>query len=142
MDESQNLDEIAGTGETARLMELLRTVVRMLGYTNRDVVRRAGLHQVTAAKYFRGEGEPKLDFVLAVLRAIELQPWEFFDLAYPERGEPSEAGRTIRRLLTQFTPAATRPAEKPPLPGRELEEMLDELREELRREIRALAEKS
>ena len=142
MDESQTLDETAWTGETARLMELLRTVVRMLGYTNRDVARRAGLHQVTAAKYFRGEGEPKLDFVLAVLRAIELQPWEFFDFAYPERGEPSEAGRTVRRLLSQFTPAATRLAEKPPLPGRELEGMLDELREELRREIRALAEKS
>ena len=142
MDEGQNVDEIDEKGETARLMELLRTVVRLLGYTNRDVVRRAGLHQVTAAKYFRGEGEPKLDFVLAVLRAIELQPWEFFDFAYPERGEPSEAGRTIRRLLTQFTPAATRPAERPPLPGRELEGMLEELREELRREIRALAEKS
>jgi DNA-binding phage protein len=138
MDESQNLDEIAGNGETARLMDLLRTLVRMLGYTNRDVARRAGLHQVTAAKYFRGEGEPKLDFVLAVLRAIELQPWEFFDFAYPERGEPSEAGQRIRRLLTQFTPAAARPAEKPPLQGRELEEML----EELRREIRALAGKS
>lgn len=138
MDESQNLDEIAVKGEMARLMELLRTVVRMLGYTNRDVARRAGLHQVTAAKYFRGEGEPRLDFVLAVLRAIELQPWEFFDFAYPERGEPSEAGRTLRRLLSQFTPAASRPEEKPPLQGRELEEML----EELRREIRALAGKS
>jgi DNA-binding phage protein len=142
MDESQNVEELDEKGETARLMELLRTVVRMLGYTNRDVARRGGLHQVTAAKYFRGEGEPKLDFVLAVLRAIELQPWEFFDFAYPERGEPSAAGRTVRRLLTQFTPASTRPAEKPPLQGRELEEMLDELREELRREIRALAAKS
>lgn len=138
MDESQNLDEMAGSGETARLMELLRTIVRLLGYTNRDVARRAGLHQVTAAKYFRGEGEPRLDFVLDVLKAIELQPWEFFDFAYPDRGEPSEAGRRVRRLLSQFTPAAARPAEKPPLQGRELEEML----EELRREIRALGGKS
>lgn len=138
MDESQELDEMAVKGETARLMELLRTVVRMLGYTNRDVARRGGLHQVTAAKYFRGEGEPRLDFVLAVLRAIELQPWEFFEFAYPERGEPSEAGRRVRRLLSQFTPAVTRPAEKPPLQGRELEEML----EDLRREIRALGGKS
>ena len=138
MDESQSLDEMAGNGETARLMDLLRTLVRMLGYTNRDVARRAGLHQVTAAKYFRGEGDPKLDFVLAVLKAIELQPWEFFDFAYPERGEPSAAGRRVQRLLTQFTPAAARPAEKPPLQGRELEEML----EELRSEIRALGGKS
>lgn len=137
MGESQNLDEMAGNGETARLMDLLRTIVRMLGYTNRDVARRAGLHQVTAAKYFRGEGEPRLDFVLAVLKAIELQPWEFFDFAYPERGEPSEAGRRVRHLLSQFTPAVTRPAEKPLLREREVEEML----EELRREIRALAGK-
>ena len=116
------------------MMELLRTVVRLLGYTNRDVARRAGLHLVTAAKYFRGEGEPRLDFVLAVLRAIELEPWEFFEFAYPERGEPSAAGRKVRRLLSQFTPAVNRPEEKPPLQGRELEEML----EELKREIRAI----
>lgn len=136
MDKSQDLDEMAVKGETARLMELLRTVVRLLGYTNRDVARRAGLHQVTAAKYFRGEGEPRLDFVLAVLKAIELQPWEFFDFAYPERGEPSEAGRRVRNLLSQFTPVIAR--EKPPLQGRELEELL----EKLQRELRALSGKS
>src|SRR6188508_711436 len=112
MTERQNVDSSAVQGETARLVELLRTVVRMLGYTNRDVVRRAGLHAVTAAKVFRGDTEPRLEFVLAVLKAVGLEPWEFFDLAYAERGEPSEAGQTLRRLLSQFTPTSPRPAEK------------------------------
>jgi transcriptional regulator with XRE-family HTH domain len=136
MSETQDSDQSGVQGESARLMELLRTIVRMLGYTNRDVERRAGLNHATAVKYFRGEGEPRLEFLLAVVKAIGLEPWEFFDLAYSERGKPSESGQTLRRLLSQFVPA--RPAEKPPLSAQDLEEML----EELQREVRALAEKS
>ena len=124
--------------EMARLMELLRTIVRLLGYTNRDVERRAGLNHATAVRNFRGEGEPKLEFLLAVLKAIGLEYWEFFEIAYPERREPSASGRKLQRLLSQFVPGAARPVEKPPLPPHELESML----EEMRRDIRALVEKA
>ncbi|HWM92901.1 MAG TPA: hypothetical protein VN493_19210 [Thermoanaerobaculia bacterium] len=113
-------------------MELLRTIVRMLGFTNREIERRANLNHATSVKYFRGEGEPKLDFVLAVVRAIGLEYWEFFELAYPERGQPSVSGQRLRRLLNQF------PRAEPAAPARHLEEMI----EELRREVRALTEKS
>jgi transcriptional regulator with XRE-family HTH domain len=137
MTESQEVDQKAVQEEMQRLMELLRTIVRMLGYTNRDVERRAGLNHATAVRYFRGEGEPKLEFVLAVARAVGLEYWEFFDIAYPERREPSAAGQQLRRLLHQFVPASARPADKPALQGEELEAML----QEMQRGIQALLEK-
>lgn len=137
MSESENMDQSGVPEEMARLMELLRTIVRLLGYTNRDVERRAGLNHATAVRNFRGEGEPKLEFLLAVVKAIGLEYWEFFELAYPERQEPSASAQRLQRLLSQFVPAAARPAEKPPA-QQELEEML----EEMRRDIRSLLDKA
>src|SRR5215210_29127 len=136
MSKAPEEDQNSVPGEMARLMELLRTIVRMLGFTNRDVERRAGLNHATAVRYFRGEGEPKLEFVLGVVKAIGLEYWEFFELAYPERSQPSASGQKLRRLLDQLVPSRT-PAE-PSLRGKELEEMIDELR----REVRALTEKA
>jgi len=133
MSETQEVDQKGGQEEMARLMELLRTIVRLLGYTNRDVERRAGISHATAMRYFSGEGEPKLEFLLAVVRAVGLEYWEFFDLAYPERKEPSASGQKLRRLLAQFLPSSPPPEEKPPLQPADLEAML--------REIRALVEK-
>ena|SRR5687768_11884802 len=138
MSEIEEVDQNGAQEEMARLMELLRTIVRLLGFTNRDVERRAGLNHATAVRNFRGEGEPKLEFVLAVVKAIGLEYREFFELAYPERREPSDSGLKLRRLLSQFAPAAARPAEKPPLQPQELEERL----EEIRRDIRTLVEKA
>ena len=136
MNETSEVDQGEVHGEMVRLMELLRTIVRMLGYTNRDVERRAGLNHATAVRYFRGEGEPKLEFVLAVAKAIGLDYWEFFDIAYPQRQEPSAGGQRLRRLLHQLVPSS-KPAEKPALQGKELEELL----EEMRRNLQALVEK-
>src|SRR5688572_27821134 len=138
MNETQEMDQRSGQEEMARLMELLRTIVRLLGFTNRDVERRAGLNHATAVRNFRGEGEPKLEFLLAVVKAIGLEYREFFELAYPDRKEPSASGQKLQRLLSQFVPASARPAEKPPLQPQELEEVL----EEMRRDIRALVEKA
>ena len=132
MNESPQVDQAVIAGEMARLMELLRTIVRMLGYTNRDVERRAGLNHATAVRYFRGEGEPKLEFVLAVVSAIGLEHWEFFDIAYPQRQERSAQGQRLRRLLNQLVPSSVKPAEKPALQGKEMEAMLEEMRNSLR----------
>lgn len=136
MNETSDVDQSEVHAEMVRLMELLRTIVRMLGYTNRDVERRAGLNHATAVRYFRGEGEPKVEFVLAVAKAIGLDYWEFFDIAYPQRQEPSAGGQRLRRLLHQLVPSA-KPAEKPPLQGKELAEVL----EEMRRNLQALVDK-
>lgn len=138
MSQIEDVDQNGAQEEMARLMELLRTIVRLLGFTNRDVERRAGLNHATAVRNFRGEGEPKLEFLLAVVKAIGLEYREFFEIAYSERTEPSASGQKLRRLLSQFVPASAQPAEKPPLAPQELEEML----EEMRRDIRSLLDKA
>ncbi|HEX5715106.1 MAG TPA: hypothetical protein VF179_03035, partial [Thermoanaerobaculia bacterium] len=131
MSKTPEVDQIGAQEEMARLMELLRTIVRLLGFTNRDVERRAGLNHATAVRNFRGEGEPKLEFLLAVVKAIGLEYREFFELAYPDRKEPSASGQKLQRLLSQLVPATARPAEKPPLQPQELEEMLEEMRRDI-----------
>jgi transcriptional regulator with XRE-family HTH domain len=120
--------------EAQRLIEVLRTLVRMLGYTNRDVERRANLNHATATKYFRGEGEPRLEFVLSVVHAIGLEYWEFFELAYGQRTAPSAAGVQLRRMLERLVPSASRLPEEVPVRKLDVEKML----EDLRREVRAL----
>jgi AcrR family transcriptional regulator len=117
-------------------MELLRTIVRLLGHTNRDVERRANLNHATAVRYFRGEGEPKLEFLLGVLRAIGLEYWEFFEIAYPQRSQPSAAGQKLQRLLAQLFPGSARLAPTAPPESDELDKRF----EEVRREVRAMLE--
>lgn len=70
-------------------------------------------------------------------KAIGLEYWEFFDIAYPQRQEPSASGQRLRRLLNQLVPSSAKPAEKPPLQGKELEALL----EEMRRNLQALVER-
>ena len=126
MPETPPVDQNEVKAETERLMELLRTIVRMLGYSNREIERGTGLTHGTTVRYFRGE-EPKLEFVLAVAKAIGLEYWEFFDIAYPRGGEPSPSGEKLRRLLNQFIPQQPKPADKPQLEGKDFEAMLEEI---------------
>jgi transcriptional regulator with XRE-family HTH domain len=129
-------------GEVRRLTDLLRTLVRLLGYTNRDVERRANLNHATAVRYFRGEGEPRLEFILAVVKAIGLEYWEFFELAYAQRPPESAAGKKLRRMLERLLPGpvparpAAAPAEPPqeaaPLRRSEMEALLADFRREMR----------
>lgn len=137
MSESQEQDQNSVRDEISRLMELLRTIVRLLGYTNRDVERRANINHATAVRYFRGEGEPKLEFLLGALGAIGLEPWEFFALAYPEREQTSAAYQKLQRLVAQLVPAAPRPPQAAPAEPAEP----DWKTKELEREIRAMVEK-
>lgn len=136
MSESQELDQGSVQEEMSRLMELLRTIVRLLGYTNREVERRANLNHATAVRYFRGEGEPKIEFLLGVLRAIGLEYWEFFSLAYPGREGSSAAYQKLQRLLEQLVPASARISQAARPEAAEIDGKL----EELRREVRAMME--
>jgi transcriptional regulator with XRE-family HTH domain len=139
MSEGQELDQSSMQGEVARLMELLRTIVRLLGYTNREVERRANFNHATAVRYFSGEGEPKVEFLLGVLRAIGLEEWEFFALAYPEREETSATYKKLQRLVAQLVPATpARPPQAAPAVPAEPEWKT----EQMEREIRDMVEKA
>jgi hypothetical protein len=106
--------------EVRRLLELLRTLMRMLAFSNREVERRMELNHSTLSRVFGGVVEAKLELVLGVARAIGLEYDEFFALAYPDRraaAAESPAARKIHSMLQDLRPSGfSAPArqEEPP----------------------------
>jgi transcriptional regulator with XRE-family HTH domain len=122
--------------EVDRLLNVLRTSIRLLGLTNREIERRLGLTPSYVSRIFSGTIELKVEHVLAIARAMGLEPWEFFELAYPRRSEPpTESFRSIRTLLRDMQPPAP-PA--PPAPGLTAEEIDQKIQESVRRALREL----
>ena len=130
--------------ETRRLMELFGTLSRLLGYSNREIERRAGLTHSWASKVFMGEAEPKVDLLLKVIEAIGLDYGEFFELAYGDRRKrPTEAAQRIRRMLEGLQPSPLfgtpeAPARKEEGAPDSWEEMEKKLEERLRKFLQQL----
>lgn len=128
--------------ETRRLMELVRFLARTLGFNNSALARRANVPLATLVRYFKGEGEPKVEFLLSLVRTMGLEVREFFELAYPDSGGQTPARRKIDKILTQIQPGRLleappprlKPEPKPdaPLQREDIERMLDELRRDVR----------
>jgi transcriptional regulator with XRE-family HTH domain len=135
--------------EVRRLLELLRTLMRMLGFSNREVERRMGVNHGSVSRVFNGVIEAKLELVLGAVRAIGLEYDEFFSFAYPELRPPeteSPAARKIRSMLEDLRPLGRRPAFPVPQPeeavpaGRPEPLNREELFEELKRAVREIME--
>lgn len=107
--------------EVQRLVELLRMVIRTFG-TNREVERKLGMRPGYLSRIFGGAVELRMEHVLAVCRALDVAPGEFFTLAFPTGPEPvTEAGsKMFARLRPKGGQASLPqipqpPASKPPI---------------------------
>ncbi len=89
--------------EVARIRELLRTVVRVAGVSNREMERQLGQSPGYLSRLFAGTIEIKLRHVLEILRLVKVEPAEFFHLVYPRPGVSSATGRRAREVLTLFS---------------------------------------
>jgi transcriptional regulator with XRE-family HTH domain len=109
-------------------LNVLRTSIRLLGLTNREIERRLGLTPSYISRLFAGAIELKVEHVVAISRAMGLQPWEFFELAYPRRSDPpSEPFRAIRNLLREMQPSPESEAPQPvALTSAEIEEKIQQ----------------
>lgn len=128
--------------EAMQLMELIRFLARTLGFNNAKLSRRAKVPLATLVRYFKGEGEPKLEFLLSMVRTLGLDIREFFELAYPAPEGSSEARLKLERILRQIQPG--RLVEAKPMPKAEakpeatsfsredVEKMMDDLRRDMR----------
>ena len=101
--------------ETQRLVSLLKVCLKILGVTNRDVARRMGMSPSYISKLFSGASELRLDHVIRICRAADLNPAEFFALAYPRQpAGASPAASKLREMLQSLQPpppSSPRPAE-------------------------------
>ena len=119
--------------EILRILDLLRTLIRILGLSNREIERRAGFSPSYLSRLFGNYLELKYEHVLEISRALGITPREFFELAYPDSAEaPTESMKRIRNVLQNMQPS--RPVEAPPkpAPGLSAEEVERKIQEALR----------
>jgi hypothetical protein len=91
--------------EIKRLLNVLRTAMKILDITNREVEKKLGLSYGYLSRLFAGAIELKIEHVLDVCGAIGLRPAEFFHLAYPRVQVPgTPAAARLRDVLQGFQP--------------------------------------
>lgn len=126
--------------EVDRLITILRTSIRLLGLSNREIERRLGLTPSYVSRIFAGNIELKAEHIFAIARAMGLQPWEIFELAYPRRSDaPTESFQTIRNLLRSMQPPeppAPLPV-APPISEQEIDQKVEQSVRRILREMRS-----
>jgi AcrR family transcriptional regulator len=143
-DQDQAVDSPAHA-EAMQLMELIRFLARTLGFNNAKLSRRAKVPLATLVRYFKGEGEPKLEFLLSMVRTLGLDIREFFELAYPAPAAPTDARKKLDRILRQIQPTRLEipPPPKPEpasLSRADVEKMMEDLRRDMREIVTTRAE--
>lgn len=97
--------------EVHRLINILRTAMRILGVSNRDVERALGMSPSYLSRVFSGGIELKAEHLILIPRAMGLEPAEFFHLAYPPRRSTtaSRASDQLQQALRDLQPTAPEP---------------------------------
>lgn len=133
--------------ETRRLMDLLQMLARSLGFSNAALARRANVSLASLMRYFKGDAEPRFEFVIAVVWALGLRLREFFELAYPQPEAPTPARKRIEKLLGPILPGKSLESPPPSAPEPQPEaaplhrEDIERMLEDLRRDVREIMEK-
>jgi transcriptional regulator with XRE-family HTH domain len=92
--------------ETAHMIQILRTAIRVLGFTNREIEKQLGVSGGYLTRLFNGVMELRFEHIVDIARVIGLEPEEVFHLAYPQPRNPSsEAALRIRDSIPGLQPA-------------------------------------
>jgi transcriptional regulator with XRE-family HTH domain len=98
------------SSEVRRLRTMLRTAMKVLGFTNRDVERKLGLSGSYLSRLFSGMIDLKVDHVVAISRVIGVEPEELFQIAFPKkRKAPSAGAARLRETLEEYQRTGSAP---------------------------------
>lgn len=99
------------SAEVRRLRAMLKTAMKVLGYTNRDVERKLGLSGSYLSRLFSGMIDLKVDHVVAIAQVVGLEPDEMFQLAFPRSSKrpPSAASLRLREALEEYQRTGSAP---------------------------------
>ena len=96
--------------ETRRLIEILQKAVRALEVPEDELERKLGWEPATLSSFFSGATEITLEQVIQICGALQLQPAEFFNLAYPYQPSDRRALSAVYKVLAEFMPPSPSPA--------------------------------
>ncbi|HZI74598.1 MAG TPA: helix-turn-helix transcriptional regulator [Gemmatimonadales bacterium] len=82
---------------------MLKTAMKVLGFTNRDVERKLGLSGSYLSRLFSGMIDLKVDHVVAISRVVGMEPEEMIQIAFPRKKKPSTpAAARLRETLEEY----------------------------------------
>jgi transcriptional regulator with XRE-family HTH domain len=91
--------------ETLHIIQILRSAMRVLGYTNREIESRLHVSGGYLTRLFNGTMELRFEHIVDISRAMGLDPEEIFHLAYPHpRNPPTEAAQRLRETFAPRLP--------------------------------------
>ena len=114
--------------EVRRATKLLETVMQAAGLTRKDLDQRLGAGPGYVSQVLTGRMELKLRHILAILRALDVEPALFFQTLYPD-ARPATDQAVMEEFLKRFQKlgfgGAPAPSPSPPAldPG-ELERLI------------------
>ncbi|HEV8578733.1 MAG TPA: helix-turn-helix transcriptional regulator [Thermoanaerobaculia bacterium] len=107
---------------TAHLIQFLKSSVAALGFTQTQLEERMGQSKGYVSRLFNGQIDLKVDHVAEIARALRVDPFELFRLAFHESpGEPSLETRRLQQMVGLMAP------ESPPETLSELEKDIERI---------------
>ncbi len=101
--------------EVRRATKLLETVMQAAGLTRKELDQKLGAGPGYVSQVLTGRMELEFRHILAILRALDLQPGVFFQTLYPENRPMTDAG-VMEEFLRRYQNLGFggRPAPPPP----------------------------
>ncbi len=117
------------TPETQRLLDLIRLTCRILGLTHRELGKRLGVSSSYLSRLFTGAIELKMDHVVEIARAMDLEPGDLLEIVFPPSQAPrSEGAAQLQHIAELFgrhkAPAPAPDPEAAALSAEQVEELL------------------
>ena len=89
--------------QARRVARLLGMVVEQSGRSRRSIEAELGLGSSGLSKILNGKVRLQMSHVLSILQAVEVDPGEFFQVAYPRPRAPRKGGllKEVRLLMKE-----------------------------------------